>query len=311
MKKKKHRKRSLAAFLAIGKRMISLLSITIMLFSFFCGCSLKAPGRDPASDRKEGQGSECKAFYYSARRVYDAAINVYTGELISIELYEKGVDIIAPTYAIKVKVNEVLKGDLQPEAVIKDLCPAGFQDLGCDYLFMTGVDPAYGYDSNTYQKADHVYSGKVLKKELYRPTTETLTALYKITVEVKEVMKGDLRPGEIFEDVTSGRQEEIRDDVIFMTAKNDPYLGQYRLNASWIIYNNFGNPYSMVKLPGDNRVEYTMRLPDNEAYKGFDHGIAPPKTEDELMQQIQTPLENDPYIPFIPGADGISVSAEK
>ncbi len=164
MKKKKHRKRSLAAFLAIGKRMISLLSITIMLFSFLYGCSPKASGRDPASDRKEGQGSECKVFYYSARRVYDAAINVYTGELISIELYEKGVDIIAPTYAIKVKVNEVLKGDLQPGAVIKDLCPAGFQDLGCDYLFMTGVDPAYGYDSNTYQKADHVYSGKVQKK---------------------------------------------------------------------------------------------------------------------------------------------------
>ena len=188
MKKKKHRKRSLAAFLAIGKRMISLLSITIMLFSFLYGCSLKAP-----ADRRMKE--QDKMFYWSVRRVYDAAINVYTGELLSIELHEKGVDIIAPTYAIKVKVNEVLKGDLQPGTVIKDLCPAGFRDVGCDYLFMTGVDPAYGYDSNTYQKADHVYSGKVLKKELYRPATETLTALYKVTVEVKEVMKGDLQPG--------------------------------------------------------------------------------------------------------------------
>lgn len=311
MKKKKHRTRSLAIFLAIGKRMISLLSITIMLFSFLYGCSPKASGRNPASDRTEGRGSETKAFYYSARRVYDAAINVYTGELISIELYEKGVDIIAPTYAIKVKVNEVLKGDLQPGAVIKDLCPAGFRDVGCDYLFMTGVDPAYGYDSNTYQKADHVYSGKVLKKELYRPATETLTALYKVTVEVKEVMKGNFQPGKTVEDITSGRLEEIRNDVVFMTAEDDPYLGQWRLAATRIIYNNFGNPYSMVKLPGDNRVEYAMRLPDNEAYEGFDHGIAPPKTEDELMRQIQTPLENASYIPFIPGADGISVSAEK
>lgn len=294
-----------------NQRNFFLLLITIMTFSFLYGCSPKASGRDPASDRKEGQGSETKAFYYSARRVYDAAINVYTGELLSIELYEKGVDIIAPTYAIKVKVNEVLKGDLQPGAVIKDLCPAGFQDLGCDYLFMTGVDPAYGYDSNTYQKADHVYSGKVLKKELYRPATETLTALYKVTVEVKEVMKGNFQPGKTVEDITSGRLEEIRNDVVFMTAEDDPYLGQWRLAATRIIYNNFGNPYSMVKLPGDNRVEYAMRLPDNEAYEGFDHGIAPPKTEDELMQQIQTPLENASYIPFIPGADGISVSAEK
>ena len=105
MRKRKHRTKSLAIFLAIGKRMISLLSITIMLFSFLYGCSLKAP----ADRRKKEQD---KMFYWSVRRVYDAAINVYTGELLSIELYEKGVDIIAPTYAIKVKVNEVLKGDL-------------------------------------------------------------------------------------------------------------------------------------------------------------------------------------------------------
>ena len=273
---------------------------TMPFFSFVCGCSAKAPAENPVSGRTIGQSLESEAFFYSARRVYDAAVNVYTGTLLEIEICEEAVTDIHATYAIKVKVKEVIKGDFQPGEVIEDLCPAGFQDVGCDYLFMTGADPAYGYNGNTYQKADNVYSGKVLKKELYRPATETLTAMYKITVEVKEVMKGDFQPGNIVEDITSGRLEEIRDNVIFMTAEDNPYLGQQRLTASAIIYNVLGNPYSMVKLPGDNRVEYSMELPDSETFKGYDWGMKPPKTEDELMQQIQTPLEGNPYIPFIP-----------
>ena len=56
----------------------------------------------------------------------------------------------------------------------------------------------------------------------------------------------------------------------------------------------------MVKLPGENRVEYWMSLPDSKYTKSFDWGILPPKTTDELMQQIQTPLEGNPYTPFIP-----------
>lgn len=119
-------------------------------------------------------------------------------------------------------------------------------------------------------------------------------------------MKGNFQPGKTVEDITSGRLEEIRDDVVFMTAEDDPYLGQWRLAATRIIYNKEGNPYSMVKLSDDNRVEYSTQLPDSETFKEYDLGIKPPKTEDELMQQIQTPLENNPYTPFIPGADDTS-----
>ena len=289
-----------------SKLKIIPMVLTVVLSSFLCACTQKTPNQSPENGKSAGeQGSE--KFIYSARRVYEAAVNVYTGTLLSIELREEAVTNIHDTYAIKVKVNEVIKGDFQPGEIVEDLCPAGFSDLGCDYLFMTGVDPAYGYDSNTYQKADNVYSGKVLKKELYQPPTEELPALYKVTVEVQEVMKGFFEPGEIVEDITSGRLEEIRDDVVFMTAEDNAYLGQFRLESTQIVYNRGGNPYSMVKLPGDNRVEYCMSLnyPDN--YKGYDWGIVPPKTQEELMRQIRTPLSNNSYKPFIPSTTDMPV----
>lgn len=276
------------------QRWKSILPVLTVIFSFFLGaCSAERP--------KENPGSE--PFFYSARRVYDAAINVYTGTLLSIELREDGFGTMPGTYAIKVKVNDVLKGDFQPGEIVEDLCPAGFQDLDCDYLFMTGPDPAYGYRSNTYLEADNVYSGKVLKKELYQPPTEELPALYKVTVEVQEVMKGFFKPGDIVEDITSGRLEEIRDDVIFMTAEDNLYLGLHRLEASGILYNSIANPaYSMVKLLDDNRIAYAgdpfLDYPDD--LRGYDWGMAPPKTKDELLQQIRTPLHNNPYTPFIP-----------
>ena len=120
-------------------------------------------------------------------------------------------------------------------------------------------------------------------------------------------MKGFFKPGEIVEDITSGRLEEICDDVIFMTAEDNLYLGLHRLEASGIIYSSSANPYSMVKLPGDNRVEYCVLLPNSENFKGYDWGMKPPKTEEELMEQIRTPLGNNPYTPFIPGADDAPV----
>lgn len=68
---------------------------------------------------------ESEAFFYSARRVYDAAVNVYTGTLLEIEICDEAVKDIQATYAIKVKVKvkEVIKGDFQPGKVIEDLCP--------------------------------------------------------------------------------------------------------------------------------------------------------------------------------------------
>lgn len=275
----------------INQRVFAFLALGVFFVFFLCSCS----------EGKDDSGTD-EAFFYSARRVYEAAINVYTGTLLSIELREEAVTNMHATYAVKVKVKEVMKGDFQPGDVVEDLCPAGFSDLGCEYFFMTGVDPAYGYDSNTWLKADNVYSGKLQKRELYQPATENLTALYKVTVEVLEVMKGSFQSGEIVEDITSGRLEEIRDDVIFMTAEDDPYLGQSRLSATQIVYNPLGNPYSMIKLPGDNRVEYWMSLPDSKYTKSFDWGISPPKTKDELVQQIRTPLPANPYQPFIPSA---------
>ena len=283
----------------VANRLKSIfLALGVTLSFLLCGCSTEAPTGN----------SKSEVFYYSARRVYEAAVNVYTGTLLNVELREEATTNFHATYGIKVKVKEVMKGDFQPGDVVEDLCPATFSDVDCDYLFMTGVDPAYGYDSNTYQKADNVYSGKILKKEIDQPqTNETLTALYKVTVEVHQVMKGTFKPGEIIEDITSGRLEEIRDDVIFMTAKDDPYLGQHRLEATSIVYNRLGNPYSMVKLPGDNQVEYSRALPDEENFKGYDWGMKPPKTQDELMRQIQTPLVDNPYKPFIPVATDASI----
>ena len=232
----------------------------------------------------------------AAGHVSAASVNVYTGTLLDIDLYDEGVGIRADTYAIKVQVKEVFKGNFTPGEIVEDLCPAGFSQVNCDYLFMTGVDPSFGYDRNTYNEAENVYSGKVLKVEPYVSVETDLPDLHAVTVEVKEVFKGNYQPGDVIEDITSGRLEEINDDVIFMTSKDNLYLGRSRLEATDVVYNRYTNPYSMVKLLGDNRIEFSKQLDLDYVYY---RDILPPTTYDELIQQVQKPIgySEKPFFP--------------
>ncbi len=229
--------------------------------------------------------------YLAARSVYLAANNVYTGKLMSIKLYEEGGYYFTDTYAIRVKVDEVYKGNFKPGQIVDDLCSAGFSDVGSNYLFMTGLNPSYGYNEKSYIKADDVYSGEVLNIELVEPEHYYgVTVLYKVKIKVNKVYKGDYKAGQIVEDITAGRLEEIRDDVVLMTTKSDEIYdhqyGQYRLRATNNIYTLSGQLYTMVKLLDNNQIEFSRVLDDNCRYQ---YEIQPPKTKTELINQMTTP----------------------
>ena len=67
-----------------SKLQIIPMVLTVVLSSFLCACTQKTPNQSPENGKSAGeQGSE--KFIYSARRVYEAAVNVYTGTLLSIE----------------------------------------------------------------------------------------------------------------------------------------------------------------------------------------------------------------------------------
>ena len=124
------------------RRFFVLRSAIIICVSLFCGC-----------DRPDCIYYDIS---YDIQTVYDASVNVYTGTLLGVELYEEGFYGLTDTYLIKVKVKEVIKGDFKEGDIIEDLCPKKFTDLGCDYLFMTGLNIDYGYFKNSYEKCKFI-----------------------------------------------------------------------------------------------------------------------------------------------------------
>ena len=246
-----------------------------------------------------GKGEGTSVYIWCARDVYDASFNVYTGTLLDFELYEEGFDLCAPTCKIRVLVKEVFKGDFKEGETVEDLCPLSFSDKNCDYMFMTGVNENYGYDQNTFIAAENVYSGKVLETKLCKKD-EDGTPFYDVKVEVENVYKGEYKVGQIVEDTVVCRREEIRDGIIFMTSSEKPYLNLHRLEATMVVYNNYGNPFGSIKLLNDGEIELARDFSHySENYHGFGHGIRPPANYDELIAQISEPL-NSTYEPFIP-----------
>ena len=238
--------------------------------------------------------------------VYAAAVNVYTGTLLDFELYEDGFGNFTDTYKVKVEVKEVFKGDFKEGETVEDLCPLGFFDKNCDYMFMTGINKDYGYYQNSFIDAENVYSGKVLETKLQRKDGAGMP-FYDIKVEVEKVYKGDYKVGQIVEDTIVSRLEEIRDGDIFMSAKDSPYINLYRWNSSMIVYNGDANGFGSVKLLENGGIELAQRVGETtEVHPGVEGGKLPPKTYDELITQI-----NEPYgsmaEPFIPEA----ISTEK
>ncbi len=235
---------------------------------------------------------------YCARMVYDAAVNVYSGTLLEIDLYEDGGELMSDTYYVKVQVKEVFKGNFKEGEIVKDLSPEGFSEIGCDYFFMTGVDPQYGYHSHAYYDADNVYSGEILEIDLFEFKRE-YGPTYKVKVKVKDVYRGDYNTGDIVEEIIFARREEIRDDIIFMTSNDDPYSLQHRLEATNIVYGTSNNPYRMVKLLDNGEIEYPYFSFPGEYDNPYSRGITPPKNYDELIAQINTPISYD-VKPFVP-----------
>ncbi len=235
---------------------------------------------------------------FSVRTVYDAAQNVYTGTLLDFELFEEGFGNFADTYKVKVEVKEVFKGDFEEGETVEDLCPLGFFDKNCYYMFMTGINKDYGYYQNGFTDAENVYSGKVLQVKLQRKDGDK-TPFYDIKVEVEKVYKGDYEVGQTVEDTIVSRLEEIRDGDIFMSAEDKPYINQYRWNASEIVYNISANGYGSVKLLDNGEIELAQRVGEiTEVHPGVEDGKLPPKTYEELIARINEPLnyQSEPFI---------------
>lgn len=233
-----------------------------------------------------------------ARRVYDASVNVYTGTLIDFELYEERFGNYTDTYKIKVQVKEVFKGNFKEGETVEDLCPLGFFDKNCDYMFMTGVNKEYGYNQNSFIKAENAYSGKILNVKLQKKD-ENGTPFYDIKIEVNRVYKGEYKVGQIVEDTIVSRLEEIGEDDIIISCKEDPYIGNYRWDASLVVYNDCSNGFGTVKLLENGKIELAQGVGRiTEVNPGVEFGILPPKTYNELIAQISEPLDyqSEPFI---------------
>lgn len=240
-------------------------------------------------------------FVESAGRVYQAAENVYTGTLLDYELYENGFGNYCATYKIKVQVKKVLKGKFKEGETVEDLCPLGFTDKNCDYMFMTGINKEYGFDFNCFNEAEEVYSGKVLE---VKPSKTKLSDCntYDVKVEIEKVYKGEYKVGETVENVIASRLEEIKDGDIFMTSKEKTYINKYRWEASSVVYNISGNGYGSVKLLENGNIVLAQRVGEiTKVHPGVDDGLMPPKTYDELIERINAQKEiNYMANPFIP-----------
>ncbi len=283
-----------------NKRVITLLSVLAVSVFLFCSCSSSQP-------------KQVKLDYHDYTHIsifYTYSENVYTGTLLGIEIYDEGINETGEIYKIKVKVDEVIKGSFKEGEIVEDYCLAHFFDLKYRYLFMTGADMECGYAEYIFDEADNVYSAKVLEKEIIEPKENDDYVLYKFKAEVTEVIKGDYKVGDIVEDITSGRLQDIRDDVLFMTSDDDYSLGKDRLIASRnFIYDKFQNIYSMVKLSGNNKIQYgDAYLTESRLSK---HKTLS-KTEDELINTVRLLAEEetlffhpDTFFPTIPAIEDI------
>ncbi len=238
--------------------------------------------------------------YCTASLIYAGSANVYTGTLLDIELYDEGYSRYGDIYKIKVKVDEVIKGSFKEGETVEDYCLAYFDDLNCRYLFMTGVDIECGYTLDSYCQAGNIFYGKVLEKERIESPENYPYPVYRFKAEVTEVIKGTYNIGDIVEDVTGERLQNIRDDVILTTASryNDYNLRHSSLEASEYVYKKLGNMHSMVKLLGNNQIQYySENIPQKYLYK----------TEEELMNKLRSLAKEispspfgDPFFPTTP-----------
>jgi len=130
---------------------ISMLSVIL----FFSSCM----------DEKSPTRTEDLVGVFSVRYVFNAAKNVYIGKLLSAEPSgDYPGDDSLPTLKIKVEIQEVMKGGFKSKEIVEDIFIGthflyepnkkglhykGILEVGEDYLFMTGEDSSFYYDSYT------------------------------------------------------------------------------------------------------------------------------------------------------------------
>lgn len=143
--------------------LILLLCISLL----FSSCGENAPR--PETKQTDEISS---VFFFSTRRIYDAAANVYTGTLIQAEPVG---ELVSPHTAnhfrCTVQVETVLKGDLQPgdtvyentggSAVSREMAAyldperkdeySGMLEKGDRYMFMSGNDPEFYFCGKEYE----------------------------------------------------------------------------------------------------------------------------------------------------------------
>ena len=156
-----------------------------------------------------------------------------------------------------------------------------------------------------YDAAKNVYIGKVLKIEPNTPETYSKHATLKITVEVIETRKGGFQPDDVVEDVIYDKYLydansstpypgilEVEGTYFFMTGEETSF--QYgRETADQIIE---GCYYQAIRLLDKHQIElyFVNTLPEN--HSGFEFGKKPPKSYEELLEQLTEPLPSVPTI---------------